>query len=188
MSNRERWLSDVRPLAQEAASRVNLHASTVLAQWAHETGFGSSNLARNHNNLAGLKHVGSSVAGAYRADSAGHAGYPDRDTFLEDYVRVMSLGFYERVRDALTPQGEIDALDDSPYAEDPDYGEKLQRIWESYTVPADGEPEQGPDRRVSVRPAPDSPERVQVSMTGIGAATAAGLLLLALVQVVGGSE
>lgn len=127
--SRDAYVQRMRPYAVDAGSRLGIPADVVLAQWAHETGYGSSSLARQHNNHGGIKASSGGkdyVAGAY-------AGYSSVSSFVNDYVRVMRLSYYDGVR-AAGPRGAaavIDALHRSPYAEDPAYGSKLQRIYDS---------------------------------------------------------
>ncbi len=180
--SRKDWLESVEPEAKIAAGRLGLDPYVVLAQWAHETGWGGSNLARNHNNLAGVKKVQHSKGGAYRADGAGHAGYPDRDGFVQDYIRVLRLPYYDEVRGADAPRQQIAALGDSPYAEDPAYGEKLERVYDnvlSMMEPEEAEVEVPGGRLLTERDRavviPDTQGLLPVVMIGAGILLLTGL-------------
>lgn len=80
------------PYANQAASVLGIPASAILAQWALESGWGTSHLAREHNNLGGIKRVPESAGGATPADpSSGFAAYPSLAGFGSDYVRVLQI-------------------------------------------------------------------------------------------------
>lgn len=100
-------------LALDAQSLTGVDYRVVLAQWALETGWGGSTLAQKHNNLAGIKFTGSFGTGTPQ----GFASYKDLGEFLLDYVRVMNLSYYARVRVGRTPEEQIAALQASPYDE-----------------------------------------------------------------------
>ncbi len=87
------------PAARTAAAALGIPASAILAQWALESGWGTSHLAIEHHNLGGIKKVSSSTGGAYPADS-GFAGYADVNGFTADYIRVLNLSLYANVRAA----------------------------------------------------------------------------------------
>jgi hypothetical protein len=118
------WLQDVAPYAQRAAAGTGLPVPTILGQWGHETGWGTSALAKL-NNLGGIKYIG--APGSYPA--SGGAGYNTLDDFVRDYIRVVNLSFYAPVRDAAArgadPVAVGAAWGGTPYAEDPAYGSKV---------------------------------------------------------------
>lgn len=116
--------------AQMASSQTGIPTSAILAQWGHETGFGTSDIAINANNHGGIKFVnGSSVAAT---NYGAYAKYNSLDQFVQDYVRVMNLSYYNNVRSAGSPEAAIDALGKSPYAEDPQYGHLVLGIYTVY--------------------------------------------------------
>lgn len=118
------------PYAKQAAAGTGVPVAVILAQWAHETGFGTSDVAKNANNHGGIKYAdGFSIAdGKYGA----YAKYNTLDKFVQDYIRVMNLSYYADVRAAGSDQGAIDALGMSPYAEDPAYSSKISGIYSVY--------------------------------------------------------
>ncbi len=61
-----------------------------LAQWALETGWGESVLAKQYNNLAGINYNG---VACYRA-IGGFAGYNNLDYFVLGYIHVLSINGY----------------------------------------------------------------------------------------------
>ncbi|MEM3469822.1 MAG: glucosaminidase domain-containing protein [Thermoproteota archaeon] len=76
-------------------AQVDAAAQAILAQWAQETGWGSSNLAKDANNLAGIKcHTGCTCRGEY-------CTYSSTAEFVKDYTNVLQNGLYGNVLSAL---------------------------------------------------------------------------------------
>lgn len=114
------YLERMRPYADQASAATGLPAEVILAQWGVETGWGDSNLARNHNNHGGIKWIaGRSKFQAYQ--SGLFAGYKSISDFVADYIRVMNLPYYAHVRAAAragaSPEQVALALGNSPYDE-----------------------------------------------------------------------
>lgn len=128
------YIENMNPYAQQASAGTGLPVSLILAQWAHETGWGSSSLAVNHNNHGGINYTSNAD---YNADGR-HAGYRTIAAFVQDYVRVLNLSFYAHIRQAAAAgasAGDLALMFDQPapgrtekYAEDPLYGTKLRNI------------------------------------------------------------
>jgi flagellum-specific peptidoglycan hydrolase FlgJ len=80
------------PYAKAASLRLSIYPSVILAQWAHESYYGYSDIALRTGNLAGLKHATQSIDnGAYN----GFADYKgDTGKFVQDYIRVLSINGY----------------------------------------------------------------------------------------------
>jgi flagellum-specific peptidoglycan hydrolase FlgJ len=118
------------PYAKTASAATNLPTSTILAQWGHETGFGTSDVSKNANNHGGIKFVeGISISsGNYGA----YAKYSSLDQFVQDYIRVMNLSYYTKIRNAVSPEDTISAFAGSPYAEDQSYSTKVAGIFNTY--------------------------------------------------------
>ncbi|MFD0591156.1 glucosaminidase domain-containing protein [Paenibacillus sp. GCM10027627] len=100
--------------AARAAAAVDMPVEVVLAQWALESGNGTSGHAKNHNNHGGIKYSKHSKTALQRSDSQ-FAGYRNLDDFVTDYIRVINLGYYDKVREATTIEGTVKALGESPY-------------------------------------------------------------------------
>lgn len=108
------------PLADEAARQLgHLSRWTILAQWAVETGWGTSSLCVHDHNLAGIRwygHVGSFQVGGIRGEQGtGFAGYGTLGAFIADYVRTMNLPAYSAVRAAVGAEAGCRALGLSPW-------------------------------------------------------------------------
>lgn len=101
LTPREFWRAYHR-YASGAFHRLNISPWVILAQWAHETGWGSSTLAVDHHNLAGIRWYGrpaqvEHVGGHEGKAGTGFAGYRDLDEFIDDYVYVLGLPYYHHV-------------------------------------------------------------------------------------------
>lgn len=93
--------------ASNAFHRINVSPWVILAQWAVETGWGSSHLASLHN-LAGIRWYGrpgqvAQVGGDQHANGSpvvgtGFASYRSIGAFVDDYVHVLGLPYYAKVR------------------------------------------------------------------------------------------
>lgn len=121
----EAYITQMRPYGSAAAAGTGLPVALVLSQWAHETGWGESELARGANNHGGIKYTEHAdyAAGAF-------SGYNSLSNFAKDYVRVISLSYYDRLRQAAaagTPPADLAGMF-GPYAEDPAYGDKLRGV------------------------------------------------------------
>ncbi len=76
------------PYAEKVQSDLGFNSPTIfLAQWALETAWGSSLLATQYNNLAGINYNG---VACYRA-VGGFAGYTTLDNFVLGYESVLHL-------------------------------------------------------------------------------------------------
>ena len=111
------YFEKMEPYAAKASAALGIPKSVILAQWSWETAFGTNRGSRDLNNHGGIKYVG---AKTQDYESGMYAGYASIDGFVDDYVRVLSLKYYDDVRKAgATPGIEDDtkALGASPYAE-----------------------------------------------------------------------
>ena len=108
------------PEADLIARSTGVDRWAILAQWAVETGWGSSDLARYHHNLAGIRWYGRSlqvehIGGTPGKAGTGFAGYVSLAAFASDYAWVMRLGYYEATRAATGPGPTMLALGNSPW-------------------------------------------------------------------------
>ena len=116
--------------ARSLENATGVSASVILAQMAHESNYGRSAVAGN-NNLAGIKYVNQQHA---TGEKNGHAAYETLDDFFADYQRVLSLDYLRPVRQETDPEIEIRLFCRSAYATDPDYGDKVLRLWKQWDL------------------------------------------------------
>lgn len=123
-------------LADRASAQSGINRWAILAQWADETGWGTSHLAVHDANLAGIE-----CTGRYACDG-GFSKYPLLDIFVKDWVHVMSFPNYAHIpRGANTDViATCKAIGESPWAgghySGGGYpGSDLVGIWEHYLSP-----------------------------------------------------
>jgi hypothetical protein len=120
-----------------------IDASMAAAQVAHETGFGTSPLAMNHNNLFGITK-GSSWTGPTHTNPSGEVfrSYAGRAACIRDYADLIAgASRYVRACAACDdPERFILALAQAGSAADPDYAAKVTAIWRTDVAPRVGAP------------------------------------------------
>nr|WP_210727904.1 glycoside hydrolase family 73 protein [Facklamia miroungae] len=148
---KEQFIVELVPTAQALQREFGVYASVSLAQAILESDFGRSQLASQHHNLYGIKTS---------ADDPNSALYPTMEFFdgewveINDYFKVypswqasmrehallMINGTswdpnqYQAVLEAKDFQSQAQALQDSGYATDPTYGEKLIHMIEDWQL------------------------------------------------------
>lgn len=103
------------PLAVGLERATGVAALVIVAQWAHETGYGTSPLYLEHRNLAGIRNARNK---AFRGPVAPGTTFRHYDTLgqsLDDWVRVIRLPDYDAVRAAHGIDAQIAALGASPW-------------------------------------------------------------------------
>jgi flagellum-specific peptidoglycan hydrolase FlgJ len=108
------FVATYRASAALCAAKTGVLPGVILAQWAHETGWGTSYLARRCKSLAGIRYYGHAGTTAYR----GFACYASWSAFRTDYIRTMRLPYYRKVRAAQGVNPQIRALGLSPWSAD----------------------------------------------------------------------
>lgn len=97
---KQEFLNAWGPYAQLASEKLNIKPSVILAQWAYESAWGTSDLSIRSGNMGGIKHTANSID--YGSTGAlGYADYKmDKSKFVADYVRVLSYNAhgYDKVR------------------------------------------------------------------------------------------
>lgn len=116
------WIDDVLPYARDAASDLHVPVSCVLAQWADETAWGTSELFRDHFNFAG---VTGDADGQVRRLGArvlpnGFLSYPTHAVGVQGYVMRWNDPVYANTRNAWhadnSPIAVAKAMEASPWA------------------------------------------------------------------------
>lgn len=135
--SKDTYFTKMKPYADRASQATGIPSAVILAQWGLETGFGTSTASQKLNNHAGIK--ANSQGRDY--DGGTYAGYNSLNKFVTDYVRVMNLSYYDKVR-SVGKTGNVantvKALDDSPWAEDKDYYAKIMNIINGTTPSQNG--------------------------------------------------
>lgn len=135
------WNDLIREYAQTTIKTPGLKIVT-LAQWALESNFGKSDLAKKHNNYAGLKFRARVNKGrendplAFPVDYEAHDGldtycmFTSMPNFIIGYWAFVANGsMYDGWEDfADDPGGYVQHLHDNGYAGDPDYVSKVMNL------------------------------------------------------------
>lgn len=121
--SQEQFFSSMQGYAMSAGAVLGIPYQVILAQWGHESAYGTSDLAKRALNFGGIKYTDN-------ADfkSGSYAGYKSIPRFVQDYIRVMQLPYYAPVRQAGGIRESIEAFGQTPYAEDKSYAGKLLSI------------------------------------------------------------
>lgn len=101
--NPQDFINDVLAYAQRGA-QTGLMVSVILAQWANETGWGSSPYFTDGHNPAGISPGGVVAA------------YPSLDAGVAAWIQTMDLPYYDAVRSAQGRNAQAVALGESPWA------------------------------------------------------------------------
>ncbi|MEX2784724.1 glucosaminidase domain-containing protein [Streptococcus sp. H49] len=139
------FIQTIGPTAQEIAAANDLYASVMIAQAVLESDSGQSALSQAPNfNFFGIKgdYMGQSVTMAtLEDDGSGHYYQVDADfrsygsqrESLQDYAQLLQKDIYKNVRKtSARSYQEATAALTGTYATDTAYGEKLNRIIETY--------------------------------------------------------
>lgn len=141
----EAFIEQMLPYAEEAAQLTGIPAKFIVAQAALETGWGKRQILRdngeNSHNLFGIKanrHWDGAVA--YAVTTEYEQGLPVRKTepfraydsyqaCFNDYARLLTANSrYSDVLNQQDPEKFAYSLQDSGYATDPNYAEKLTNL------------------------------------------------------------
>lgn len=118
---------EVIKLAQESQAKYGVPASVTLAQYATESGYGSSWLATNANNYFGIigSYNGQSV---YRTDRKWRK-YSSMAESFDDHGRLLSSGRYaEATKGVTSAESYIDAIQPI-YAPESDGNTGIAALW-----------------------------------------------------------
>lgn len=129
------FINQMKPYATVAANLLQTTPGTLLAQWAHESAWGTSNFARNRNNFAGINAVDR---------DPGRATYYDSPLdFAKEYAKFIGVnpdGSHRNtryMRSGIFGKSGFDyysILKQNGYATDPNYVSKLISIYNNLGV------------------------------------------------------
>lgn len=151
MEQRQGFISTVAPIAQRLQRQYGVLASISMAQAALESDFGQSQLGSEYNNLYGVKTEGTDPEGVdlptleYIDDEwieivDRFKVYPSWEASMESHAVLINEGtswdptFYQAVLDGDNYQEQAQGLQDSGYATDPTYADKLISMIENYNL------------------------------------------------------
>lgn len=140
------FIAHHRQAAQEAERATGIPATFMIAQAAHETGWGRQDIrmanGQPSNNLFGIK-AGAEwkgpvaeittteyIQGVARKVTARFRAYASAAESFADYAKLMrtSPRYQDVVQTARSPESFAQGLQNAGYATDPRYAQKLQRV------------------------------------------------------------
>ena len=125
-ATKEDFFKYILSYANTAGKGTSIPFEVCIAQWSKESAYGNSVLAQATNNFAGITYTSNSIADF---QNGRFAGYNTVDKFVKDYIRVMNLSYYDKVRAADTIEMTCIELGKSPYsANDPTYGTTIFQL------------------------------------------------------------
>lgn len=138
--DRQKFYESLAPVARSVGRKYDLFPSVILAQAALESGYGESELTKQHNNFFGMKAVDGKgvpfptveVEGGRKIHTGGEfAAYPSVNASFKAYGKLLGKApRYEGVRNAKTPEEAAYALYPAGYTTDPGYGDLVVHIIE----------------------------------------------------------
>lgn len=144
---KETFVMELSPYAQEFSKSHGLRPSLLIAQAALESNWGNSQLAKESNNYFGVKnkegrsyHTKEFQESDWKEVKANFKEYPSLYESILDYADLLKYGtswddnLYDEVIAAENYQKAAYALTEAGYATDPAYAEKLIQIIEQYNL------------------------------------------------------
>lgn len=129
MATRQEQIEFIRQAvipAERVAARLKVPSNAVMAQWAMESGWGTSKLAKAANNFGGIKEwkggpsvrmpTKETVNGKVINTEADFKKFNDFNQYADEYSRFLSTDRYKNVRGQSDPMGFANALATSGYA------------------------------------------------------------------------
>ena len=146
---KERFIKQVAPEAQAMQNTYHVYASITIAQAILESNWGTSKLSTQYHNLFGIKGTGANsqvmttkeyINGKWIVTKGRFRVYDSWDDSIKDHTKLMLNGTdmnkqnYDRVVNATNYQAAAKGLQDSGYATDPDYAQKLISVIQTYKL------------------------------------------------------
>lgn len=148
------FLLRMYPVAERVSEATGVSRRLLLAQWAEESGWGTSAAAVLNNNFAGIKPFGRFAAGP----DPTYAGFSSLDQFARGDIAFLEqpryLGLRTAARAGASPAQQAALLAGAGYATDPSYYAHVLAVFRSTF----GSPGPGPavDPNVYANAAPSS--------------------------------
>lgn len=146
---KERFIKQVAPEAQAMQNTYHVYASITIAQAILESNWGTSKLSTQYHNLFGIKGTGANsqvmttkeyINGKWIVTKGRFRVYDSWDDSIKDHTKLMLNGTdmnqqnYDRVVKATNYQEAAKGLQDSGYATDPNYAQKLISVIQTYKL------------------------------------------------------
>jgi Muramidase (flagellum-specific) len=118
------FVVQMKPYAETVSQGTGLPVNFLLAQWAEESGFGTSTLAQYYNNFGGIKDP----------DTGGFKKYQTADEFAQDIINIYTgnSNYRKLLADAkagASIQALLNDLNACHYASSSSYGQKIKNVY-----------------------------------------------------------
>lgn len=151
LEQRQSFIDQLAVTAQRLEEEYGIKASVSLAQAALESNFGTSQLGAVYHNLYGVKTSEDDpdgvdlptlefIDGQYVEIIDRFKVYPSWEASMESHAKLIQQGttwdpeYYKAVTDGSTYQEQAQGLQDSGYATDPTYAEKIINMIEEWEL------------------------------------------------------
>lgn len=139
------FIEAVAPGAQYCQMKYSVLSSLTIAQAILESGWGKSTLAKEANNLFGIKGEWRGMSmevdskeydadGSERTERAAFRAYPSWRASIIDHAEFLQKPRYAAVITARTPEEACEAIQAAGYATSPDYGAYLLNLIGKYEL------------------------------------------------------
>lgn len=120
-SDHQAFVQQMKPYAETASKGTSLPVNFLLAQWAEESGYGTSSLAQYYNNFGGIKDP----------DTGGFKKYTTPDEFAQDVIAIYTQNskfnqLLAHARAGVSIKTLFNDLTNCHYASSSTYGEKIR--------------------------------------------------------------
>jgi uncharacterized protein YgiM (DUF1202 family) len=120
-SNHQAFVLQMKPYAETTSKGTGLPVNFLLAQWAEESGYGTSSLAQYYNNFGGIKDP----------NTGGYKKYLSPEEFAQAVINLYTKhsNYKQLLADAragASIQTLLNDLTKSQYASSPTYGERIR--------------------------------------------------------------
>lgn len=144
----KKFVSKLIPSVLKAYADTGVKPSVSLAQAGIESGWGTSGLAKGGNNLYGMKAGSKWKGNIYSASTkeygsggsytikSGFRAYGSWDQSVQDYVKTMTGGRYDKALKANNYYDAVVAIKNAGYASDPNYVKHITGTITKYNLQA----------------------------------------------------
>lgn len=152
INSAEDFVNQLRPYAEKAAKELGVEANVLLSQAALETGWGKSIIkSRDGSSSHNLFNIKANKAwkgpqqkvatleyknGVARREMAGFRAYSSYQESFDDYVKFIKTNprYKAAIKMAGKPERYMHELQQAGYATDPNYANKVMKIYQSKVV------------------------------------------------------
>ena len=130
----DNFIGRIAPLAVEDMKKTGVLASLTIAQSILESGWGESALAKQHNNLFGIKANSTWGGKVATLNGSNWRAYDSWDESILDHSKLLQTSRYTKVLSAKDYKEACEEVRLAGYCTESDYSQKLIRLIEQYDL------------------------------------------------------